>query len=137
MSLLSDWPGVQDYVNYEVWLMNAVLPSRGRNCRRRPPLLVYPEARTPRRYYSLGEELDIFQLERVETYLATGRWLRRISSERQFRFQSELITLRKIQLPQQIIVVAFSAQTRHFEVRLVSPMRCCSLSDRTGSLCAF
>ena len=119
VSLGSDWLGVQDYVNYEVWRMNAVLPSRGRNCRRQPPLLVYPEARTPRRYYSLAEELDIFQLERVETYLATGRWLRRTSSERQFRFQNELITLRKIKPPQQIIVVTFSAQTRHFEVRLV------------------
>lgn len=110
-----DWRGVQDYVNYEVWRMNAVSPSRGRNCRRRPPLLVYPEARTPRRYYSPQEELGIFQLERVETYLVEGRWLHRTSTNGQFRFHSDFLNARK-PYARQIVVLTFDAKTRQFQV---------------------
>jgi hypothetical protein len=110
-----DWREVQDYVDYEVWRMNAVLPSRGRNCRRRPPLLVYPEARTPRRYYSPQEELCIFQLERIEAYLAEGRWLRRTSINGQFRFHSDFLNARK-PYARQIVVVTFNAETRQFQV---------------------
>jgi hypothetical protein len=110
-----DWREVQDYVNYEVWRMNAVLPSRGRNCRRRPPLQVYPEARAPRRYYSLQEELGIFQLARIEAYLSEGRWLRHTSINGQFRFHSDFLNARK-PYARQIVVVTFNAETRQFQV---------------------
>jgi hypothetical protein len=116
LPLGSDWQDVQDYVNYEVWRMNAVLPSRGRNCRRRPPLLVYPEARTPRRYYSRQEELHIFQLKRVEEYLSTGRWLRRTSTQGQFRFHSDSLNARR-PYTRQIVVVTFHTETGQFQVR--------------------
>jgi hypothetical protein len=116
LPLGTDWGTVQDYVSYEVWRMNAVLPSRGRNCRRRPPLLVYPEARTPRRYYSPQEELDIFQLEQVEVYLAKGRWLRRTSSQGQFRFHSDVLNARKL-YARQVVVITFDLKTRQFQVR--------------------
>jgi hypothetical protein len=116
LPLGSDWQAVQDYVNYEVWRMNAVLLSRGRNCRRHPPLLVYPEARTPRRYYSPQEELRIFQLKRVEEYLSTGRWLRRTSTQGQFRFHSDLLNARK-PYARQIVVVTFDTKTHQFQVR--------------------
>lgn len=116
LSLGSDWPAIQDHVNYEVWRMNAVLPSRGRNCRRHPPLLVYPEARTPRRYYSPQEELSIFQLEPVIAYLAEGRWLRRTSSQGQFRFHSQLFNVKK-PYARQVVVLTFDANTRQFRVK--------------------
>jgi hypothetical protein len=116
LALGADWAAVQDYVNYEIWRMNAVLPSRGRNCRRRPPLLVYPEARTPRRYYSPQEELDIFQLERVEEYLSKGRWLRRTSVHGQFRFHSDLLNA-KTHYARQVAVITFDLETRQFQVR--------------------
>lgn len=115
LPLGSDWRAVQDYVDYEVWRMNAVLPSRGRNCRRRPPLLVYPEARTPRRYYSPREELGIFRLELVEAYLAKGRWLRRTSANGQFSFQSDVLNAKKPHA-RQIVVVTFDANERQFQV---------------------
>jgi hypothetical protein len=111
-----DWRGVQDYVDYEVWRMNAILPSRGRNCRRRPPLLVCPEARIPRRYYSPQEELCIFRLERVEAYLAKGRWLRRTSTKGQFCFHSDFLNARK-PYARQIVVLTFDVETLQFQVR--------------------
>jgi hypothetical protein len=116
LSLGSDWRALQDYVNYEVWRMNAVLPSRGRNCRRRPPLLVYPEARIPRRYYSPQEELRIFQLERVIAYLTKGKWLRRTSKQGQFRFHSVHFNVKK-PYARQVVVLTFDAETRQFQVK--------------------
>lgn len=115
LGLGPDWPAVQDYVNYEVWRMNAVLPSRGRNCRRRPPLLVYPQARCPRRYYTRQAELAIFQLERVEAYLSTGRWLRSTSKRGQFHFHSQMLNVRT-PYARQAVVVTFNRQTHHFQV---------------------
>jgi hypothetical protein len=116
LPLGSDWQQVQEYVNYAVWRMNAVLPSRGRNCRRHPPLLVYPEARLPRRHYSLQDELHIFQLRRVEEYLTQGQWLRRTSSKGQFRFHSEALNARK-PYSRQIMVVTFDLDSGRFQVR--------------------
>jgi len=58
--------GWQAIIDYELWRMNAVLPSRGRNCRRHPPLMVYPEARIPLRFYRPADELAIFDLHRVK-----------------------------------------------------------------------
>lgn len=117
LPLGSDWQEVQDYVNYAVWRMNAVLPSRGRNCRRRPPLLVYPEACTPRRYYSLQDELRIFQLRQVQEYLAQGRWLRRTSTQGQFSFHSNLLNATRSH-KRQVVVVTFDMKTCQFQVRL-------------------
>lgn len=116
LQLGSDWVAVQDYVNYEVWRMNAILPSRGRGCHRCPPLLVYPEARQPRRYFTQQEELAIFQLERVERYLAAGRWLRHTSAKGQFRFHTTSFNVRTT-YANQTVVITFNYDTRQFEVR--------------------
>lgn len=116
LPLGTDWKQVQNYVNYAVWRMNTVLPSRGRKCRRQPPLSVYPEARTPRRFYSPQQELAIFQLERVKAYLSKGRWLRRTSSQGQFRFHSQVLNAKK-PFAHQVVVLTFDLETCHFQVR--------------------
>lgn len=83
---LAEW---QQIVDYELWRMNAILPSRGRRCRPRPPLLVYPEARTPRRWYRLQDELALFDLRRVQDYLSSGKWLRHTNGKGQFSFNHQ------------------------------------------------
>ena len=83
---LEEWQVISDY---ELWRMTALLPSRGRNCRRRPPLMVYPEARTPLRWYRPQDELAIFDIQRVHQYLAHGKWLRHSSSRGQFSFNNQ------------------------------------------------
>jgi transposase len=87
---LSEW---QEVAHYEVWRMNAVLPSRGRHCHRKPPLLIYPQAAQRKRYYHLAAELDLFDLEHVRDYLAQGKWLRHTSSKGQFSFHVRKYTL--------------------------------------------
>lgn len=83
---LSQW---QQIVDYELWRMNAVLPSRGRHCRRQPPLLVYPQAQQPRRYYRPEDELVLFDLARIHRYLNHGKWLRYVSCQGQVSFNDQ------------------------------------------------
>jgi hypothetical protein len=89
-SSLSDW---QEIAHYETWRMNVVLPSRGRRCRRKPPLLVYPHVAHPRRCYRPADELNLFDLERVTAYLSNGKWLRHTSSKGQFSFHTQKYNL--------------------------------------------
>jgi hypothetical protein len=116
LPLGSDWTANQDYVNYETWRMNAVLPSRGRQCQRQPPLLVYPQALNPRRFYRRQDELALFDLTRVEAYLAQGRWLRHTSARGQFHFQSDLLSLGTA-YARQTVVITFDLAQRQFQVR--------------------
>jgi hypothetical protein len=88
---LTEWQMLADY---ERWRMNAVLPSRGRNCQRQPPLLVYPQVRLPRRLYRCQDELALFDLQRVQAYLAQGRWLRRTNMHGQFSLNGQVFNLR-------------------------------------------
>jgi hypothetical protein len=83
---LPEW---QVIVNYELWRMNAVLPSRGRNCRRYPPLMVYPQARSPLRWYRPQDEFAIFDLARVHIYLSLGEWFRKTSVQGTFSFNRQ------------------------------------------------
>jgi hypothetical protein len=108
-------PEFQELVRYQIWRMNAILPSRARNCRRRPPLLAYPEARHNPRYFSRREELSIFDMERVYEFLADGRWLRRVSSQGQFSFQSSLLYLGK-QYARTLVTITFDPYDRQFTV---------------------
>jgi hypothetical protein len=85
-SELEYWQHLSDY---ELWRMNAILPSRGRNCRRRPPLMVYPEARIPLRWYHFEDEPAIFDIQRVHQYLTHGKWLRHTSSKGQFSLNNQ------------------------------------------------
>jgi hypothetical protein len=109
-------PAFQEWVRYQVWRMNAVLPSRARNCRRRPPLLAYPETRHNSRYFSREEELAIFDVERVYEFLAEGRWLRRVSAQGQFSFQNDLLYVGK-RYARTLVVITFDPLDRQFIVK--------------------
>ena len=47
--------------------------------RRQPPLVAHPELLVPRRPYRPEWELDLFDLRRVDNYLATQTWIRKAS----------------------------------------------------------
>lgn len=106
-------PAFQEWVRYQIWRMNATLPSRARNCQRRPPLLAYPKIRHNSRYFSRDEELAIFDMERVYEFLADGRWLRRVTTQGQFSFQSDLLYVGR-QYARSLVVITFDPLNRQF-----------------------
>lgn len=55
---------------------NSTAPSRAHTCDGQPPLVAHPALRQPRRCYSLADEADLFNLKRVDAFLARFTWLR-------------------------------------------------------------
>lgn len=53
------------------------LPSRAKSCNGRPPVTAYPELLQPQRPYQLAHELALFDLSRVDAFLATFQWSRK------------------------------------------------------------
>ncbi len=58
--------------------LNAECPSRAGTCRGQPPLVAHPELLIPRRPYRPEWELDLFDLKRIDTALASFTWLRKV-----------------------------------------------------------
>jgi hypothetical protein len=54
------------------------LPSRHKGCHRRPPAQAYPELMTPRRPYHIQQERMLFDLQRMDAYLAQWLWKRQV-----------------------------------------------------------
>lgn len=52
------------------------LPSRAKACKGRPPTTAYPELLQPQRPYQLNHELALFDLGRVDHFLASFLWVR-------------------------------------------------------------
>jgi transposase InsO family protein len=61
----------------------------------KPPLVAYPQARTPRRVYRPEWEAERIDLERVYAYLAQGRWFRKGSNVGAFSLGSQRYVLGK------------------------------------------
>lgn len=56
------------------------LPSRHPGCQRQPPAVAYPDLLKPRRPYRPERERALFDLERVDAYLAQWEWRRLVGS---------------------------------------------------------
>lgn len=56
--------------------LNFELPSRAKDCAGRPPVVAHPELLQPRHPFQPEWELALFDLKRVDTYLATFTWRR-------------------------------------------------------------
>lgn len=70
---------LQDQVDTDWDELNTECPSRARGCHGLPPLVAHPELLIPRRPYRPEWELDLFDLKRVDSFLATQTWLRTVS----------------------------------------------------------
>jgi len=63
--------------------LNQVLPSRAHGCHGQPPLCAHPELLQPRRPFDAAMELAQFDLRRVDAYLATLTWRRKVNRKGQ------------------------------------------------------
>ena len=56
--------------------LNFKLPSRAQGCAGKPPVIAHPDLLQPRRPFQPELELALFDLQRVDAYLATFTWRR-------------------------------------------------------------
>lgn len=83
------------------WMHNTVLPSQAGDCRGRPPETVHPEVNVPLRPYAPSAELELFDLQRVDRFLARFVWPHKASQVGQVTVGSGLY----------YVGVAFAGQT--------------------------
>lgn len=69
---------LQDILDQAVQDMAVALPSRAAGCHGLPPVLAHPELQQPRRPFQPTEELALFDLRRVDAYLAAYTWERKV-----------------------------------------------------------
>jgi hypothetical protein len=110
-----DHDQLQQVSDEELDWINERLPSRGRACNGRPPLMAYPIARDPRRPYTPDQELELFSMQRVYRYLAEQHWWRRVSKVGQIGIGGHRYGV-GITYARQDVKIMFNAHTAEFVV---------------------
>lgn len=74
---------LQQTLDQALYELNYELPSHAKGCGGKPPVIAHPELLQPRRPFQACLELSLFDLQRVDQYLAGFRWVHRVSSNGQ------------------------------------------------------
>jgi hypothetical protein len=72
------WMPLQAVLDQAVTELTYELPSRAEGCQGRSPLEAHPELLQPRHPFRPEQELAHFDLHRVDAYLATQQWTRKV-----------------------------------------------------------
>lgn len=75
--------GVQGFLDQALDELNWELNSQAEGCQGQPPVVAHPELLVPRRLFKPEWELALFDLKRVDAYLATFTWSRKVSKSGQ------------------------------------------------------
>lgn len=95
--------------------LNTRYPSRAKGCGGQPPLLAHPELLIPRHAYNSALEYDRFDLGRVDAYLATFSFARRVSQTGQITLGGQHVYYAlSRQFVGQIVTVHFDPSDRTF-----------------------
>ncbi len=79
---------LQKQVDADWQELNHECPTRARGCNGKPPLEAHPEMLETKRPYRPEWELEIFDLKRVDTYLAEFTWIRTATMVGQVRMRN-------------------------------------------------
>jgi len=74
----ADVAQLQHILDQSLHELNFELPSRAEGCDGLAPVVAHPELLQPRRSFQAEHELRIFDLEKVDAYLATFTWGRKV-----------------------------------------------------------
>lgn len=133
---------LQQALDQAVYELNFELPSRANGCQGRPPIAAHPELLRPRHPFQPEHELALFDLQRVDAYMATFTWERLVGKTGQITLggQHERYTVGRAYKGQRVLV-RFDPADRHFVFYSVAapeteigrrPARHLSVSDLTG-----
>lgn len=95
------------------------LPSRHPGCHGRPPLEAFPDLLKMRRSYSTEQELSLFDLSRVDAYLAQWEWRRLVDCTGKISLADRNHFVSK-RYKGQVVKVRFDPAHREFVCQLVS-----------------
>ena len=111
---------LQKQVDVDWHELNAECPSRAKGCNDQPPLVAHPELLVPRRPYRPEWELDLFDLKRVDKYLADRTWIRSVSEVGQVSLGSRRYGMGTAWAGQ-TVSISFDPEQRQFVFTQVKP----------------
>lgn len=137
-------PHLQAILDQAVHEMAFELPSRAEGCNGNPPVAAHPELLQPRRPFRADLELSLFDLKKVDAYLATLAWKRKVGKTGQVTLggRHRHYSVGRTHAGKQI-QVQFDPADRHFvfyagqprEEICRQPARGLDVSDLTGIIC--
>jgi len=111
----ADVQQLQSILDQAAYELNYELPSRAKDCAGRPPVVAHPELLQPRRPFQPEHELALFDLHRVDAYLATFTWERKVGQTGQITLggRHQSYSVGRPYAGQQVLV-RFDPADRHF-----------------------
>jgi transposase InsO family protein len=113
---LANLEALQSALDEARHMHNYVLPSQAGDCHGQPPLDVHPEVLRPWRPFHPSAELALFDLARMDRFLAQFTWSYKVSQVGQVRIADHMYSVGKAHAGQQVLV-RFEPQDRHFVFR--------------------
>ena len=106
---------LQQTLDQAVYELNYELPSRAEGCAGLSPVVAHPELLQPRRPFQPEHELATFDLKRVDAYLATFTWQRKVGKTGQITIggRHQTYSVGRSHARQHILV-CFDLTDRHF-----------------------
>jgi hypothetical protein len=104
---------LQQILHQAVYELNFELPSRAEGCCGRPPIAAHPELLQPRRPFQPEHELALFDLNRVDTYLASFTWQRKVGKTGQIEVGRYRYSVGR-DYKRHIVLIRFDPADRHF-----------------------
>jgi len=89
------------------------LPSRHRGCQGQPPVVAFPDLMKPRRPYHPDQERSLFDLDRVDAYLAQWEWQRQVDVAGKISLADRNHRVGR-HYKRQVVKVRFDLSTRNF-----------------------
>ena len=111
----SDVAQLQHLLDQAVYELNYELPSRAEGCGGRPPIVAHPELLQQRHPFQPEHELALFDLQRVDAYLATFTWERKVGKTGQITLggRHQRYSVGRTYAGRQVLV-RFDPADRHF-----------------------
>jgi hypothetical protein len=111
----ADVEQLQSILDQALYELNYELRSRAKDCDNRTPIVAHPELLQPRRFFRPEYELALFDLKRVDAYLATFTWQRKVGKAGQITLggRHQTYSVGRLYAKQQVLV-RFDPSDRHF-----------------------
>ena len=104
---------LQEILDQAVYELAFELPPQAEGCGGRPPVVAHPELLQPSRLFQPEHELALFDLKRVDAYLATFTWERKVSKAGQVDIGRRRYHIGRSYARRQVCV-RFDPGDRHF-----------------------
>ena len=108
----ADVAQLQEILGQAVYELTFELPSRAEGCGGVPPIMAHPELLQPCRPFQPEHELALFDLKRVDAYLATFTWERKVSKAGQVEVGRQRYHVGRSYAHRQVLV-RFDADDHH------------------------